>query len=187
MKKLIVLLVAILILSLSGCDLEERLDNIADPKTPEETPAEEEDGIEEENGGDEEENDVEDEDDDSYQTVPDVELGGRYTTPEEEAYYLHLYEELPPNYLTKSEAYDKGWVPSEGNLWDVTDEKLIGGDRFYNREGRLPNASGRLYYEADVNYDGGYRGAERLVYSNDGLVYYTEDHYDSFTLMYGDE
>lgn len=112
---------------------------------------------------------------------------GYYSTKEEVALYLHTYEELPYNYLTKEEARALGWEASEGNLWEVTDEYLIGGDRFGNREGLLPEDSDRHYYEADVNYEGGYRGPERLVYSNDGLIYYTDDHYDSFTLLYGED
>ena len=112
---------------------------------------------------------------------------GYYSSEEEVALYLDTYGELPYNYITKEEARELGWVASEGNLWEVTDEYLIGGDRFGNREGLLPEESGRQYYEADVNYEGGYRGPERLVYSNDGLIYYTDDHYDSFTLLYGED
>ena len=63
----------------------------------------------------------------------------------------------------------------------------IGGDRFGNREGLLADKEGRQYYECDINYEGGFRGPERLVYSNDGLIYYTGDHYDSFELLYGEE
>ena len=110
-----------------------------------------------------------------------------YSSAEDVAYYLHIYEELPDNYLTKEEARELGWQASEGNLWEVTDEMLIGGDRFGNREGLLPEEDGRQYYEADVNYDGGYRNDERLVYSDDGLIYYTDDHYDSFQQLYGEE
>lgn len=112
---------------------------------------------------------------------------GYYSSEEEVALYLDTYGELPYNYITKEEARELGWVASEGNLWEVTDEYLIGGDRFGNREGLLPEESGRQYFEADVNYEGGYRGPERLVYSNDGLIYYTDDHYDSFTLLYGED
>lgn len=117
----------------------------------------------------------------------EIEEEGSYTNKDDVALYLHMYEKLPDNYITKSEASDLGWVSSDGNLWDVTDEKSIGGDRFGNREGNLPNADGRQYYEADINYEGGYRGPERIVYSNDGLIYYTADHYETFTLLYGDE
>lgn len=107
-----------------------------------------------------------------------------YTSKEEVALYLYQYGELPENYLTKSEAEALGWVASKGNLWDVTDHGCIGGDRFGNREGLLPKASGRQWYECDVNYSGGYRGEERILYSSDGLIYYTGDHYASFTQLY---
>lgn len=116
-----------------------------------------------------------------------IDANGYYSTPEDVALYIYTYGRLPQNYITKGEAQMLGWKSSRGNLWDVTDRMIIGGDRFYNREGLLPNKSGRLYYECDVNYYGGYRGSERLVYSNDGLIYYTKDHYRSFILLYGDE
>lgn len=112
---------------------------------------------------------------------------GFYTTKEDVARYLHLYGELPPNFITKSEAAALGWEASKGNLWEVTEHKSIGGDRFGNREGLLPSEEGRQYYECDIHYEGGYRGAERIVYSSDGLVYYTPDHYASFELLYGEE
>ncbi|SFC09648.1 ribonuclease [Alkalibacterium subtropicum] len=116
-----------------------------------------------------------------------IDEDGYYSSPEDVALYIHTYDELPDNYLTKDEARELGWEASEGNLWEVTDEMLIGGDYFGNREGLLPEEEGRDYYEADINYDGGYRGAERLVYSNDGLIYYTDDHYDSFQQLYGED
>lgn len=115
-----------------------------------------------------------------------VVVDGRYTSKEEVALYLHLHGHLPPNYLTKRMAEDRGWRASAGNLWEVTEEMSIGGDRFGNREGLLPAKEGRQYFEADINYGGGFRGAERLVYSNDGLIYYTADHYASFELLYGE-
>jgi len=113
-----------------------------------------------------------------------VEEGGRYTSPEEVAAYLHLFDELPENFITKRKATELGWESNKGNLWDVTDEMSIGGDNFGNREGRLPDQEGRRWYECDVNYEGGYRGAERLVYSNDGLIFYTNDHYETFVQFY---
>jgi hypothetical protein len=116
-----------------------------------------------------------------------VDEDGYYTSKEEVALYIHTFEKLPGNYITKEEAADAGWQASEGNLWEVTDQKSIGGDRFYNREGRLPEADNRIYFEADIQYEGGYRGPERIVFSNDGLIYYTPDHYETFTLLYGDE
>ena len=102
------------------------------------------------------------------------------------AAYIHEFNELPPNYLTKDEAEALGWDNSEGNLWEVTDGMSIGGDFFGNREGLLPKKSGRSYYEADIDYEGGFRGAERIVYSNDGLIFYTDDHYESFEQLYGE-
>jgi hypothetical protein len=109
---------------------------------------------------------------------------GRYSTQEEVAAYLHLFKKLPKNFITKAKASDLGWESNKGNLWDVTDQMSIGGDTFGNREGRLPSAGGRKWYECDVNYEGGFRGAQRIVYSNDGLIFYTNDHYETFTQLY---
>ena len=116
-----------------------------------------------------------------------VEYGQWYSTPDEVALYLHAFEELPENYLTKSEARSLGWDSAAGNLWEVAPGMSIGGDRFGNREGLLPEAQGRKYYECDIDFDGTYRNAKRIVFSNDGLIYYTEDHYESFQLLYGEE
>ena len=113
-------------------------------------------------------------------SVPDED--GTYSGTEDVAYYLHVYGHLPDNYITKDEAEDAGWISSEGNLWEVAYGTSIGGDRFGNREGLLPD--GEQYYECDVNYSGGYRGEERLVYTDDGDVYYTADHYESFEKLY---
>lgn len=107
--------------------------------------------------------------------------GEPYSTKDEVAAYIKQFQALPPNYMRKQEATQLGWDNTQGNLWDVAEGMSIGGDRFGNREGLLPEAKGRQYYECDVNYQGGYRGAERIVYSNDGLVFYTADHYKTFT------
>ena len=109
-----------------------------------------------------------------------------YSSKDEVAEYLHEFGHLPPNYLTKKEALDLGWVASKGNLWEVAPGKSIGGDRFGNREGLLPEAPGRKYYECDIDFDGSYRNAKRIIYSNDGLIFYTEDHYESFQQLYGE-
>ena len=84
--------------------------------------------------------------------------GGAYTSKEEVAEYIAIYGHLPD-----------------------------GGDYFGNYEGNLPEKEGREYHECDIDSDGGYRGAKRIVYSNDGLIYYTEDHYETFELLYGEE
>ncbi len=116
-----------------------------------------------------------------------VEEGKNYSSKDEVAEYLHKYKELPPNFITKKEAGALGWKSSDGNLWEVTEKASIGGDVFGNREGLLPKKKDRVYYECDINYQGGYRGAERIVFSNDGLIFYTSDHYESFEELYGEE
>ena len=108
--------------------------------------------------------------------------GEEYYTVDDVAYYLAEYDELPPNYMTKKEAEALGWVSSEGNLWDVAPGAVIGGDRFGNYERLLPEDAD--YTECDVNYNGGYRGGERLVYDTDGNIWYTADHYSTFEQLY---
>lgn len=107
-----------------------------------------------------------------------------YSTMQEVADYIHIYGKLPPNFITKNEARDLGWESSEGNLWKVAPGMSIGGDRFGNYEGLLPEADGRTWTECDIDFDGGYRNDKRIVFSNDGLIYYTDDHYESFTQLY---
>ncbi len=109
---------------------------------------------------------------------------GTYTSKEEVALYIHLYDHLPDNYITKREAQDLGWNNREGNLDEVAPGKSIGGDRFGNYEGQLPEKNGRKYWECDIDFDGGYRGSKRIIYSSDGLIYYTEDHYKTFERLY---
>lgn len=94
--------------------------------------------------------------------------------------YIKKHGELPEYYITKSEAKQKGWVPSKGNLCEVAPGKAIGGDVWTNRQKSLPVKSGRKYFEADLNYKCGNRNADRVVFSNDGLVFVTFDHYRSF-------
>ncbi len=110
----------------------------------------------------------------------DVREDGWYDSMEEVAVYLAAYGELPDNYLTKREAQALGWEASRGNLWDVAYGCSIGGDRFGNYEGALPEKKGRRWTECDIDFDGAYRNAQRIVFSNDGLIYYTDDHYGSF-------
>lgn len=115
-----------------------------------------------------------------------VDEDGWYTSKEEVALYIHLYGELPDNYVTKEEAEDAGW--SGGNVERYTGEgTAIVGSRFGNREGLLPKEQGRTYTECDIDTPGeNSRGAKRIVFSNDGLIYYTDDHYESFELLYGE-
>lgn len=92
--------------------------------------------------------------------------------------YVKSNHKLPDYYLTKSEAKNQGWIASKGNLCDVLPGKAIGGDKFSNRENQLPK--GEKYYEADVNYNCGNRGADRIVFTEDGDVWLTKNHYKSF-------
>ena len=115
-----------------------------------------------------------------------LDIDGWYYSAEDVALYLVTYGELPSNFITKDEARELGW--EGGSVQRYLEGAAIGGDKFGNREGILPKASGRQYYECDIDTDGqNSRGAKRIVYSNDGLIYYTEDHYESFILLYGEE
>lgn len=114
------------------------------------------------------------------ETAPDE--NGAYTTKDEIAAYLIAYGRLPQNFITKSEARALGW--SGGGLDDYDYGKCIGGDEFGNNEGLLPELAGRLYYECDVDtLHQDDRGAKRIVFSSDGLIFYTDDHYESFTQL----
>lgn len=115
-----------------------------------------------------------------------IDENGTYDDRESVALYIHTYGKLPPNYITKAEAEDLGW--EGGSVEKYAPGKCIGGSRFGNYEGLLPKKDGRQYYECDIGTLGkNSRGAERIVYSNDGLIYYTGDHYESFELLYGED
>lgn len=115
-----------------------------------------------------------------------IEEDGWYYSKEEVALYIHTYGKLPENFITKSEAEKLGWTG--GTVENYKEGAAIGGDKFGNREGLLPKKSGRQYYECDIDTKGkGSRGTRRIVFSNDGLIYYTHDHYETFTLLYGKE
>lgn len=103
-----------------------------------------------------------------------------YTDKEHVAAYLKKYGKLPGNYITKNDARKLGWNGSRSGLWDVAYGKSIGGDKFGNYEELLPVKKGRQYYECDIDFDGWEANAKRIVYSNDGLIFYTDDHYETF-------
>ncbi len=94
--------------------------------------------------------------------------------------YLIILEQLPDNYIDKEQAQLYGWENYKGNLNEVLPGMVIGGNIFQNRNGKLPHASGRIWREADINYSGGYRNDQRLVYSNDGLIFASYDHFHTF-------
>ena len=117
------------------------------------------------------------------ETLPE---DGTYSSRDDVALYIHTYGHLPGNFITKKEARELGW--SGGSVEEYAPGKCIGGDHFGNYEGLLPEKSGRSYTECDIDTLGrSGRGAKRIIFSNDGLIYYTDDHYASFTLLYGEE
>ena len=113
--------------------------------------------------------------------TPTLDEHGSYTTKEDVALYIHLYGRLPENFITKDKARELGW--SGGSLESYAPGKCIGGDRFGNYEGLLPK--GKSYKECDIDTLGAKsRGAKRIIYSDDGGIWYTDDHYESFTKLY---
>ncbi len=116
---------------------------------------------------------------------PEISEDGVYTQKDEVALYIHTYGHLPDNFITKKQAQALGW--EGGKLEPYAPGKSIGGDYFGNYEGQLPKKKGRKYFECDIDTQGKKsRGAKRIVYSNDGLVYYSDDHYETFELLYGE-
>ncbi len=168
MKKLLsILLVLVMLVSLAGCELldnfatfpfpeEPTSSSTASPTTPPPTTAPDSDRLDPEEF---------------------------YYSKEDVALYIHQYGRLPVNFVTKSQAKNQ----FGSNYKAMQAGYRIGGDTFQNREGLLPKKSGRTYTECDIVAEGQTsRGACRIVFSNDGLVYYTSDHYASFTLLYGE-
>ena len=126
------------------------------------------------------------EDADTPDETAQIDEDGSYTTKDDVALYIHTYGHLPDNFITKKDAQALGWPG--GSLEPYAPGKCIGGSRFGNYEGLLSEADGRTYTECDIDTLGAdSRGAKRIVFSNDGLIYYTEDHYKSFELLYEEE
>lgn len=107
-----------------------------------------------------------------------------YTDKVHVAAYINEFSKLPHNYITKNEAKKLGWQ-TKGTLDKVAPGKSIGGDRYGNYEGAVPSKSGRTWKECDIDYVKGNRNGKRIVFSNDGLIYYTNDHYKTFSKLYG--
>ena len=115
-----------------------------------------------------------------------IDEAGTYDQADDVALYIYTYNKLPSNYISKKEAKKLGW--EGGSVEQVAPGKCIGGDWYGNYEGLLPAKEGREYHECDIDTLGKKkRGAKRIIYSNDGLIYYTDNHYESFTLLYGEE
>lgn len=113
-----------------------------------------------------------------------IDKDGTYTDKDNVALYIHTYEHLPTNYITKKEVEKQGWDSKKGNLQEILPGKSIGGSHFGNYDGTLPEAKGRKYKECDIDYEGGHRNAKRIIFSNDGLIFYTGDHYENFEQLY---
>lgn len=115
-----------------------------------------------------------------------IDEDGTYSSCDDVALYIHTFGHLPGNFITKKQARELGW--GGGSVEDYAPGMCIGGDHFGNYEGLLPDKPGRSYIECDIDTLGrNGRGAKRIIFSNDGLIYYTEDHYSTFTLLYGEE
>lgn len=120
------------------------------------------------------------EDDAQTVTSAAIDQNGTYTTADDVALYIHTYGKLPSNFITKNEAKALGWPG--GSLEEYAPGKCIGGDYFGNYEGLLPDDD---YHECDIDTLGkNSRGSKRIIYSDNGSIYYTEDHYESFTQLY---
>ena len=191
MKKIFALLLALVMaLSLFGCaELPQELEGLVETlpllTQPVETESAETEPVET-LPIETEPNETESVETEPGETEALLDPDGWYYSAEDVAQYLVTYGELPCNFITKNEARDLGW--EGGSVQKYLEGAAIGGDKFGNREGILPKADGRKYYECDIDTDGkSSRGAKRIVFSNDGLIYYTEDHYETFVLLYGEE
>lgn len=113
-----------------------------------------------------------------------VDENGSYTSKDDVALYIHSYGHLPSNFISKTKARKAGWVAEQGNLDEVCPGMSIGGSTFHNDDGLLPDAPKRTWKECDIDYNGGFRSDKRIVFSNDGLVFYSGNHYKSFEQLY---
>ena len=184
------LLAALMIFGLAACGGTAEVN----PAEPEESAVTQTEDVPESSDADVQEPDDSQSDADGDRSVPEdteaqedtLDEDGAYTTKEDVALYLHLYGHLPDNFITKKQAQKLGW--SGGSLEPYAPGCSIGGSRFGNYEGLLPDKEGRTWTECDIDTMGAKsRGPKRIVFSNDGLIYYTGDHYESFELLYGEE
>ena len=108
-----------------------------------------------------------------------IEKNGYYYDLESVVIYIDTYGHLPNNFITKKEAEALGW--QGGSVEKYKKGAAIGGNRFGNYEGKLPNQNGIKYTECDIDTKGSSsRGAKRLIFSSNGKYYYTDDHYETF-------
>ena len=185
---LLTLLAALMALGLAACGGTAEVP----PAEPEETAVTQTEDVQEVSDTDVQDAESAGEQNETDRSVPEeagedtLDEDGAYTTKEDVALYLHLYGHLPDNFITKKQAQKLGW--SGGSLEPYAPGCSIGGSRFGNYEGLLPDKEGRTWTECDIDTMGAKsRGPKRIVFSNDGLIYYTGDHYESFELLYGEE
>ena len=108
--------------------------------------------------------------------VPQINENSYYTTKEEVALYLVTYKKLPSNYMTKNN-YNN--MTNSGTDLPAGSSTRIGGDRYYNSDGDLPDFGG-AWSECDVNASGptpSQRGSKRIVFTWNFRMFYTDDHY----------
>lgn len=95
-------------------------------------------------------------------------------------WHLKYKGKLPEYYLTRDDASSLGWNPNKNTLDNIASNRMIFGGQYFNKTGHLPEKKGRIWYEADINYISGKRNSERIVFSNDGLIFVTYNHYKTF-------
>ena len=181
MKKNILAVIIIFIICLiAGCGDKTGYDNESETDTYQSTESvESSDDFEYEDTNDE--TDISAESNENSDEI--IAEDGIYDSKDDVALYIHTYDRLPSNYITKKEAKALGW--SGGSLDEYAPGKCIGGDYFGNYEGNLPDEDGREYHECDIDtLHSSSRGAKRIVYSNDGLIFFTQDHYNTFEEIY---
>lgn len=99
--------------------------------------------------------------------------------------YLIEYGQLPNNFITKGS--QETWMVRR-QFRTLRPRQMYWRRLFWQLRKSSPVVSGRTYHECDIDtLNAKSRGAKRIIYSDDGQIYYTDNHYKSFTLLYGDD
>ena len=93
--------------------------------------------------------------------------------------WIKQFDELPEYYITEAELLKLGWRRGKSPA-KYAPGKMATMGIYLNGNKHLPTAPGRIWYEADINYYSGKRNRHRLLWSNDGLIFVTYDHYETF-------
>ena len=94
-------------------------------------------------------------------------------------WHIKNVNKLPDNYITKEELKSFHWKRGKAPS-NYAPGKIVGGNIYKNDDLHLPHEMKRIWYEADINYVQGKRNSQRLVYSDDGLIFVTYNHYQTF-------